>query len=156
MRFENNQLKIGVTNIGAGHHLPTGVADFRELWLEIEIKDKNANIIFESGKLNENGDLEQEARVFKKVFGDKDGKPVGLLFWRYEKLISDTRIPAKQRRVETYDLQHIEIKYPISIKAKLNFRIYPQWVTNIVQKAYPVLPNPPVIELNNIQSDFAR
>jgi hypothetical protein len=156
MSFKNKQLKIGVTNIGAGHHLPTGVADFRELWLEIEIKDKNGNIIFESGKLNENGDLEQEARVFKKVFGDKDGKPVGLLFWRYEKLISDTRIPAKQRRVETYDLQHIEIKYPISIKAKLNFRIYPQWVTNIVQKAYPVLPNPPVIELNNIQSDFAR
>jgi hypothetical protein len=58
--------------------LPTGVADFRELWLDIEIKDKDGKIIFSSGKLNKNGDLKKESRLFQKVFGDKNGKPVGL------------------------------------------------------------------------------
>lgn len=43
-----------MTNIGAGHHLPTGVSDFRELWLDITVaKNRNGEVIFESGKLNE-------------------------------------------------------------------------------------------------------
>jgi len=154
MDFENNILKVGVKNVGAGHHLPTGVADFRQLWLDITIEDRNKNIIFTSGKLDKEGNLDKKARVFMKVFGDKDGKPVGLLFWRYEKLLSDTRIPSGKRRIEIYNIKEQNIKYPIKITTKLNFRIYPQWVTNAVQKAYPTLPNPPVLELNKIQKVY--
>ena len=154
MSFKDKKLEVGVKNVGAGHHLPTGVADFRELWLDIEIKDKNGKIIFTSGKLNKDGDIKKDARLFQKVFGDKNGKPVGLLFWRYEKILSDTRIPAGERRTEIYDLNAITINYPIKVIAKLNFRIYPQWITNAVKKAYPALPNPPVIELNKIVKEF--
>ena len=155
--LENNQLKVGVKNVGAGHHLPTGVADFRELWLDITVKDATGKVIFEAGKLKEDGDLGQDARPFMKVFGDKEGNPVGLLFWKYEKLLSDTRIKAGERRVEVYDIQENEqIKYPLSSTVKLNFRIYPQWVTTAVQKAYPALPNPPVIELGKIESTFTK
>ncbi len=72
---------MGVKNVGAGHHLPTGVADFRELWLDITVKDRNGKVVFEAGKLKEDGNLGEDARPFMKVFGDKDGKPVGLLFF---------------------------------------------------------------------------
>ena len=153
VNIKDNQIYVGIENVGAGHHLPTGVADFRELWLDITISDANDKIVFSSGKLDENGDLKADARPFMKVFGDKEGNPVGLLFWKYEKLLSDTRIPAKTRRVETYDLAK-DLQYPLKASVKLNFRIYPQWITSIVQKAFPELPNPPVVELEKIEQVF--
>ena len=149
--IKNNQLIVGVKNIGAGHHLPTGVSDFRELWLDITLKDRDSKIVFSSGKLKDDGNLDEDARPFMKVFGDKDGNPVGLLFWKYEKLLSDTRIPAGERRVLKYNIKDTkELKYPLSVEVKLNFRIYPQWVTDAVQKMYPQLPNPDVIVLKKI------
>jgi hypothetical protein len=92
-----------------------------------------------------------------KVFGDENLKPVGLLFWRYKKMISDTRIPSGERRVERYKIENIEsLKYPLTTSVKLNFRIYPQWVTDIVKNAYPSLTNPPVIVLEEIQREFQK
>ncbi len=157
VKLEGTKIDVGVKNVGAGHSLPTGVADFRQLWLDITAKDRKGKIIFEAGKLKEDGSLGDDARPFMKVFGDKDGKPVGLLFWRYEKLLSDTRIKAGERRVESYEikLKDIEeLKYPLTVIVKLNFRIYPQWVTNAVRKTYPQLPNPPVVELEKIVKEF--
>ena len=155
VNIRNNQIHVGVENVGAGHHLPTGVADFRELWLDITVKDVNDKIVFSSGKLDENGDLQADARPFMKVFADKDGNPVGLLFWKYEMLLSDTRIPAKTKRIESYDLEK-NLNYPLKVSVKLNFRIYPQWVTSIVQKAFPELPNPPIVELEKIEQIFKK
>ena len=153
--IKDNQIHVGVENVGAGHHLPTGDADFRELWLDITIKDANDKIVFSSGKVDTNGDLQADARPFMKVFGDKEGNPVGLLFWKYEKLLSDSRIPAKTRRVEIYNLEG-NLAYPLKADVKLNFRIYPQWVTSIVQKAFPELPNPPIVELEKIEQIFEK
>ncbi len=153
--IKEREIIIGVTNVGAGHHLPTGVADFRELWLDITVKDADDKVVFESGKLKSDGNLGEDARPFMKVFADKEGKPAGLLFWKYEKLLSDTRIAAGERRVESYKISNSEtLKYPLTTIVKLNFRIYPQWVTNAVKKAYPQLPNPPVVELNRVVKVF--
>ena len=153
VKIDNGVLFVGVKNVGAGHKLPTGAADFRELWLDITLKDKDGNIIFSSGKLNKKGDIEKGSVIFNKVFGDKDGKPVGLFFWRYEKLLKDTRIPAGKRVVEKFQLQKT-LKTPLHVDIKLNFRIYPQWVTNIVKAAYPQLPDPPVITIAHLERSF--
>lgn len=153
--IKDGQIQVGVKNIGAGHHLPTGVADFRELWLDITVKDAKDKIVFSSGKLKKDGNLDEDARPFMKVFGDENRKPVGLLFWKYKTLLKDTRIPAKQRRVESYNLPD-ELNYPLSVDVKLNFRIYPQWVTSLVQNVFPELPNPPVVKLENIIKTFDK
>lgn len=153
--IKEREIIIGVTNVGAGHHLPTGVADFRELWLDIAVKDADDRVVFESGKLKSDGNLGEDARPFMKVFADKEGKPAGLLFWKYEKLLSDTRIAAGERRVESYKIDKDKtLKYPLKATVKLNFRIYPQWVTDAVKQAYPQLPNPPVVELNRVVKVF--
>lgn len=155
--IKKTTINVGVKNVGAGHHLPTGVADFRELWLDITVKDRTGKVVFESGKLKKDGNLGDDARPFMKVFGDKEGKPVGLLFWRYEKLLSDTRIKAGERRIESYEIKLKEdeiLEYPLTAIVKLNFRIYPQWVTSAVQKSYPNLPNPPVVELEKVIQEF--
>jgi len=153
--IKDAKVLVGVKNVGAGHHLPTGVSDFRELWLDITITDRDANVVFSSGKLKSDGNLDTDARPFMKVFGDENSKPVGLLFWRYKKLLSDTRIPAGERRVESFNIPDASsLKYPLKAVVKLNFRIYPQWVTDAVQRAFPQLPNPPVIMLKEIQKEF--
>ncbi|MGB0990656.1 MAG: multiheme c-type cytochrome, partial [Halarcobacter sp.] len=155
VNIKDNQVHVGVKNVGAGHHLPTGVADFRELWLDITIKDTNGKTVFSSGKLKEDGNLGVDARPFMKVFGDENGNPVGLMFWKYKTLLKDTRIPAKERRVESYKLEE-NLAYPLNVRVKLNFRIYPQWVTDAVKKAFPSLPNPPVITLEEIKKEFKK
>ncbi|ADN08878.1 multiheme c-type cytochrome [Sulfurimonas autotrophica] len=151
--LKNNQLFVGVKNVGAGHKLPTGAADFRELWLDITVKDSNGKTVFSSGKLDKKGDIEKNSIIYNKIFGDKNGKPVGLFFWRYEKLLKDTRIPAGKRVVERFTLPK-NIQYPLSVEIKLNFRIYPQWVTNIVKAAYPQLTDPPIITIKEVEKQF--
>ena len=153
LKIDKGVLLVGVKNVGAGHKLPTGAADFRELWLNITVKDRDGNIVLSSGKLNKKGDIKKGSVIFNKVFGDKEGHPVGLFFWRYEKLLKDTRIPAGKRVVEKFPLQKIS-KYPLHVDIKLNFRIYPQWVTNIVKAAYPQLPDPPVITIAHMEKSF--
>ncbi|MBL0708382.1 MAG: hypothetical protein JJW00_04975 [Sulfurimonas sp.] len=157
VEIKKGKVIVGVKNVGAGHHLPTGVSDFRELWLDITIKDKNSKVVFSSGKLKKDGNLDTDARPFMKVFADENSKPVGLFFWRYKKLLSDTRIPAGKRRVESFKIKNYkDLNYPLSIEVRLNFRIYPQWITDIVSRAYPQLPSPPVITIQTIKKRIAK
>lgn len=151
--LKDGVLEVGIKNIGAGHHLPTGVADFRELWLEVEVKDREGKLILSSGKLKSDGNIEDGSRLFQKVFGDGNHKPVGLLFWKYKTLLSDTRIPSGERRVEKFTL-HKEVKHPIKATVKLNFRIYPQWVSDAVKKVFPTLSNPNIAELAKVEKEL--
>ena len=153
------QLVIRVDNTGTGHALPTGVADFRQLWLDVTLRDAKGNVVLESGKMSQEGVVDANARFFRKVFGDKNGKPVGFVFWRYEKMLEDTKIPAGGHRDEVYDLPldaQSEIQYPLTLDAKLMFRIYPQAVTDIVRKSYPELPNPEAVLMNKIRLTLKR
>lgn len=149
----SNELTVRVVNKGAGHALPTGVADFRQFWLEVSVTDAAGREVVRSGGVDERGNLDPQARVFMKVFGDQEGQPVGLKFWRYTKLLSDTRIPADGYRDEVYALPP-DIQFPIQVNTRLLYRIYPQWVTDIVRQSEPELPNPPVVELKSISNSF--
>jgi len=159
-RLENSinvdgKLNVRVKNVGAGHALPTGVADFRQLWLDITLKDANGNVVLAEGKMDEKGNVAKDARFFQKVFGDKDGNPVGLLFWRYEKMLKDTKIPANGYRDEQFELPE-NVIYPLSVETKLMFRIYPQWVTDAVREKYPELPNPDAVIMTELTSVLER
>lgn len=141
-------LIVSVKNVGAGHSLPTGVADFRQFWLEVIMRDVDGNIIFSSGVADGEGNLPSDTRLFMKVMGDATGQPVGLRFWRYSQLLSDTRIPANGSREERFSIPHSA--KPITVNTRLLYRIYPQWVTRQVQVNQPDLPTPPIVELSSI------
>ena len=151
--IKKGRLLIGVTNTGAGHKLPTGAADFRQLWLDITLKDASGKTLISSGKLDKHGNLQKGSVIFNKVFGDKDGTPVGLFFWRYEKLLSDTRIPAGKRVENAFDIPK-DARYPLHLTLHLRYRIYPQWVTDIVKAAYPALTDPPAVSIAKLEKDF--
>ncbi|HDZ8914442.1 TPA: hypothetical protein RUX44_002792 [Aeromonas hydrophila] len=152
-RIENQSgqpaLVVRVANTGAGHALPTGVADFRELWLELTVTDASGKLVLHSGQPVD-GAVPEDARLFRKVFGDAEGKPVGLKFWRYAKLLEDTRIPADGWRDEAWPLP-ANAQGPFKADIKLNFRTYPKWVNDAVRAAEPSLPEPPIVLLNRLQ-----
>ncbi len=137
-------LNVRVKNTGAGHALPTGVADFRQVWLDVTIRDAHGALVLESGKMNAKGVVDPKARFFRKVFGDKYGDPVVFAFWRYEKMLEDTKIPAGGHRNEIFDLPD-DTALPITAEVKLMFRTYPQAVTDIVRMQYPELTNPEAV-----------
>ncbi|WP_421196948.1 YncE family protein [Aeromonas enteropelogenes] len=143
------ELVVRVANTGAGHALPTGVADFRELWLELTVTDVTGKVVLTSGQPVA-GAVPEDARLFRKVFGDAEGKPVGLKFWRYAKLLEDTRIPADGWRDEAWPLP-ADAKAPFKADIRLNFRTYPKWVSDAVRAAEPSLPEPPIVLLTRLQ-----
>lgn len=153
LSLDKQNIVVRVTNVGAGHKLPTGVSDFRQFWLEVTVKDASGKVILANGQPGADGQVPDNARQFRKVLGDKDGKPVGLEFWRYAKMLEDTRIPADGHRDERYPLP-TDVQWPIQVTAKLMYRIYPVWVTRLVQQKNPSLPTPGIKTLNTIEQTF--
>jgi YVTN family beta-propeller protein len=92
----SGSLAVAVTNGGAGHSLPTGVSDLRQMWVEIELRDaKNALIstVFAPGA---DGELAADAPRFGLDLGDASGT----LLTRHELsaaavVLFDRRVPPK-------------------------------------------------------------
>jgi len=45
--IKEKKLNVTITNTGAGHSIPTGVGDLRQVWLEITVQDMENKIIFQ-------------------------------------------------------------------------------------------------------------
>lgn len=120
------EIKVEVANTGAGHKLPTGLVEIREMWLDVTAADNTGKEFFRSGFLQENGAIEENAVVYKKVVADAEGNPT-YKFWLTESIVSDYRIPPKGSVTEKYEIQiPDEIQGPIQVTAKLNYRSAPQ------------------------------
>ncbi|VUT28105.1 MAG: putative cytochrome c [Candidatus Syntrophoarchaeum sp. GoM_oil] len=114
---------VTVTNIGAGHKIPTGLTEAREVWLEIIATDSEGKKIFHAGGLDEDDIIvEDDTTVFRVVLGDSDGEPT-MKVWKAEATLSDNRIPPKGTSSEEYIFMLPDgATHPITVKAKLNYR----------------------------------
>ncbi|MDR2030687.1 MAG: cytochrome c family protein [Azoarcus sp.] len=69
-------LRVAITNVGAGHALPTGPLDQRYLWLEVEARDIRGNVIFHQGAFDaKNGEEDPQAVRWIKEVRDMAGRP---------------------------------------------------------------------------------
>lgn len=57
-------------------------------------------------------------------------------------------------REERFSLPNNTV-YPVTVKTRLLYRIFPQWVTDAVQVGQPDLPTPPIVELMSLESQFS-
>src|SRR6185436_19245952 len=48
--------KVSITNVGAGHNLPTGFAFARQMWLEVKVAASDGEVLLTSGVLGSNTD----------------------------------------------------------------------------------------------------
>lgn len=77
-------MHVAVTN-RAGHSLPSGNKNYRDAWLQLTIRDEADRVVFESGTLDERGDLrigkdEHLAAWGQYVIRDGSGSPLATPF----------------------------------------------------------------------------
>ena len=102
--LSGQQLTVTVKNVLAGHAMPTGVGDLRQLWVEVT-GTGNGGTVFASGHLDAAGNLQPGSQIFHLVLGDEQGQPlVRHDIWRVKSILKDTRIPADGQRRVSYQL----------------------------------------------------
>lgn len=122
-------IDVAVTNVGAGHKIPTGLSEIRQMWLDIEVTDAEGNIIYRSGAIDD-GIVDPSAVMYNTIVAGPDGKPT-FKFWLAEKKISDKRIPPRETTVEKYSFDiPQDITNPIIVNAKLRYRSADQKLIN--------------------------
>jgi hypothetical protein len=94
---------VRVTNKAAGHKLPTGYAEGRQMWIYIKAVDNEGNVIFEDGQLDADGSLVHTPGV-TKVYQQKilaegydflDANDKEFHFVLMNTIVKDNRIPPK-------------------------------------------------------------
>jgi hypothetical protein len=125
-------LAVKVTNL-SGHKLPTGYAEGRRMWLNVQVRDANGALVFESGAYDvDTGVLthDVQSRVYEVAQGiwnyhgtgtcdvaDAEGNPM-FHFVLNDCVAADTRIPplgftpATAGDPNGYDLRPVGITYP--------------------------------------------
>lgn len=89
---EKIRLNIGITNKGAGHKIPTGLTEVREMWLEVKAigSDNTERMIFKE--------------LYNTVLEDDKGVHDGHVpVWRAVKIYSDNRIAPQETRTYKKD-----------------------------------------------------
>ncbi len=105
-------MTITVTNSGAGHYLPTGLTEIRQMWLEIYAEDASG----ERTKIGE--------RIFGTILADAKGNSPAEL-WEATKIESDDRIPPKKSITESVTFTMPDDAEQGSVSAALYYKSVP-------------------------------
>ena len=136
-----NKVRVRVTNVGAGHKLPTGFPEGREMWIDFRVTDGAGRTLYRLGEVRD-GYTEEGTKSFKVVLGDKEGKVVDLNPIDADRILFDNRIPAK-----SYDDTEFSFLVPgdlqgkLQIVADLNYWSFPQgFLDQLMGKDAPTVP----------------
>ncbi len=118
------RVTVNVTNRGAGHKLPTGAADLRQLWLEVTLRDAAGSVVWQAGGLDAYGALTADTVQFRKVLGDANGRPIELhRFWVATQVLSDTTLAPRETRAIPFTLSQPDPgRGPFTLTARLRYR----------------------------------
>ena len=100
---------VTITNVGAGHNLPTGLTEVREMWLQV-------TFVAPDGKETDLG-----KHVFGTVLKDAAGKYPAEM-WTATGIQSDDRIPPKGSTTDSYKIVFPEGVTAGTVKAQLLYR----------------------------------
>lgn len=129
-KASDGRIAVVIKNTGAGHYLPTGLTDVRQMWLEITLRDRSGRLIYSSGMPDSHGYLPENAIVYNTVFGDGKGNPV-INIAKAREILKDRRIPPRESLRESIEIPKDKGK-DIVINVKLLYRIAPQKIVDSV------------------------
>jgi tetratricopeptide (TPR) repeat protein len=139
-------VSVVIQNKGAAHTLVPEQRDFYESWVEFEARDASGRVLMHSGGLASDGSLDPSAHSFTNRLISVDNKLNDL------HQVWDTRIQAYNNTINSGRSQVVryqfnipkDIKGPISMTAKINYRRFNQKFINFVfGKHYDM----PVVEM---------
>ena len=118
---ESAKVDLRVTNVGAGHKLPTGFPEGREVWIDFTVSDSAGKEIYRSGAIKD-GHTEPGTRSFKATLGDADGNVVEFAVWEADRVLSDTRILPMGYSDASYEFTiPFDVEGPLTLTAELNY-----------------------------------
>ncbi len=121
-RNELSSFRVKVFNSGAGHFLPTGITEVRQMWLDVSITDSEGETVFRSGALDKNGNIDKNAVIYHTLLGNQKGEPV-LNVAMADRVLYDYRIPPKGYVIERYSFMIPDSAvFPLKIDAVLKYR----------------------------------
>ncbi|HSK47924.1 MAG TPA: multiheme c-type cytochrome [Coriobacteriia bacterium] len=122
---ENASATVTITNVGAGHYLPTGLTEVREMWLSVYAEN-------DEGQRNEIG-----RHDFGTELKDAKGNhPVEM--WEATGIYSDDRIPPRKSVAETFSLEMPSDASQAKVVAVLNYRSAPDELAQQARVENPV------------------
>lgn len=155
---ETATVVIRVHNSGAGHKLPTGFPEGREMWLDFRVLDQSGAEIYRLGRLDDRGQLAEGTPTFKVVLGDAQGNVVDLEVWKATRILHDSRILPRG-----YADVKFEFKVPaesvgkLALKADLKYHSFSQaFVDNLLGKDAPKVPTVTMTSLSGQAEVMAR
>jgi hypothetical protein len=141
-------LEVRVSNTGAGHDLPTGSTELRQLWLAVNVTDGDGRMIFTSGEVDEYGDPVEGSVTYGTLWLDSEGEPTERL-WEAASVLRDHRIAAGGSVKETFVVKlPPDATGPLHVEAKLLSRALSGYLSGLLS-TYIVDPIPvaPTIEM---------
>lgn len=122
------QVVVRVTNTGAGHSIPTGVTELRQVWLEVKVTSRG-RVLLHSGARDKGGRILPGAVVYRTHVYDAKGRDT-TLFWRTVRKGTDRRIGARQTLTETFTAPAspaTRAAKQVTVEVKLQYRSVPPW-----------------------------
>lgn len=112
---------VKVANVGAGHKLPTGFPEGREIWIDFQVLDATGREVYRLGSVKD-GKTEDGTRNFKVHLGDKYGNELDIEVWNATQILSDNRILPKGYDIREFAfLVPLDAVGPLTVSAKLNY-----------------------------------
>ena len=123
-------VSLRVSNTGAGHKLPTGFPEGREVWLDFKVVDGEGREVYRLGAIRD-GHTEKGTKSFKAVLGNSKGEVVDINVWEADRLLSDTRIlPDGHADVDYVFTVDDRARGPLFLRADLYYWALPQHVVD--------------------------
>jgi hypothetical protein len=160
------ELLVQITN-RAGHSLPSGATAERQLWVEVIIQDTDRNIQFESGTLDDNGDL----RDHEPDHTLRPGTDPQLNIWRQVLYGTEGKVefPWQAKRVENRLIlagQTDEVRYQLpelspghyTVQVRLLFRTFPPYFLRLLEREAQLDPmvktRVPIVEMTKVNLNY--
>ncbi len=141
-------VQVRVSNVGAGHSLPTGAAELEQLWLALVVRDADGDLLFASGQTDAYGDPAEGSIVYGVAWLDADGRPTERL-WEAATVARDTRIPAGGSAMEEFRVQVPPgASLPLRMSATLRRRAASGYLASLMSiYLQEEIPQPETVEL---------
>jgi hypothetical protein len=136
-----SHIQVKVINSGAGHYLPTGITQVRQMWLDVSITDASGKSLLRSGGLDKAGNIDKNAVKYYTQLGNEKGQPV-LNVALADRILYDYRIPPKGYVIEKYTFyMPDDVISPIKVDISLKYRSASQGLAEtLLGKDAPEIP----------------
>jgi len=121
---EQADINVTVSNLSVGHNFPGGTTDINEVWIEIIARDAENNVIYSSGNLDADNNVEEQAYFYRTIAVDRFGKHV----WKHDlfNMVGDSYknvIPPGKSDVVNYSfLVPYWVKSSLTVTATVRYR----------------------------------